>query len=71
MLALQTGPILAPEGLLAFEQGARQAVPGAPGWDLLRDRNYGETRLLLYRRTAGKSGEKKAHDPISHLRGDL
>jgi len=51
LLALQTGPILAPEGLLAFEQGARQVIPESPGWDLLRDRNYGETRLLIFRRT--------------------
>jgi 16S rRNA (guanine966-N2)-methyltransferase len=57
LLALQTSPILAPEGLLAFEQAARQVVPEKPGWNLLRDRTYGETRLLLYRRVAGVSGE--------------
>ncbi|MBP7830966.1 MAG: 16S rRNA (guanine(966)-N(2))-methyltransferase RsmD [Kiritimatiellae bacterium] len=57
LLALQAGPILAPEGLLAFEQGAGQAIPEHPGWNLLRDRTYGETRLLLYRRAAGETGE--------------
>ena len=57
LLALETSPILAPEGLLAFEQGARQVIPKTPGWTLLRDRTYGETRLLLYRRAAGGSGE--------------
>ncbi|HOW97986.1 MAG TPA: 16S rRNA (guanine(966)-N(2))-methyltransferase RsmD [Kiritimatiellia bacterium] len=58
LLALQTGPILAPEGLLAFEQSAGEPVPAPAGWSLLRDRKYGETRLLLYRRQAGESGEK-------------
>ena len=60
LLTLQASPILAPEGLLAFEQGAQQTVPEAPGWNLLRDRTYGETRLLLYRRmAAGSGGQEK------------
>lgn len=56
LLALQAGPILAPEGLLAFEQGAGERVPAPEGWDLLRDRKYGESRLLLYRRQTAESG---------------
>ncbi|MBU1692420.1 MAG: 16S rRNA (guanine(966)-N(2))-methyltransferase RsmD [Verrucomicrobia bacterium] len=63
LLALETGPILAPEGLLVFEQAARQPIPESPGWNLLRDRTYGETRLLIFRRAAGASGEDREIPP--------
>lgn len=56
LLALETGPILAPEGLLVFEQAARQDIPETPGWILLRDRTYGETRLLLFRSERERGG---------------
>lgn len=59
LLTLQSSPILAAKGLLVFEQAARQAIPETPGWVLFRDRRYGETRLLLFQRTAGDVGENR------------
>jgi 16S rRNA (guanine966-N2)-methyltransferase len=54
---LEEGGMLAPGGLLIFEQGVSEYVPERPGWDLLRDRTYGDTRLLIFRREA-ESGEE-------------
>ena len=52
LLALEEGGILAPGGVLVFEQGASENVPDRVGWELLRDRTYGGTRLLMLRRSA-------------------
>ena len=48
--ALESHSMLAPGGWLGFEQSAGEPVIERPGWSLLRDRTYGSTRLLLYRR---------------------
>ena len=55
---LEEGGMLAPGGLLIFEQDVSEYVPERPGWSLLRDRKYGETRLLIFRRVAGSEEEK-------------
>ena len=49
---LEEGGMLRPGGVLVFEQGAPEDVPQRPGWELLRDRTYGGTRLLMMRRIA-------------------
>lgn len=51
LLALEEGGILSPGGVLVFEQGASEKVPVRPGWNVLRDRTYGGTRLLMLRRS--------------------
>lgn len=55
---LEAGGMLASGGLLVFEQGASENVPARSGWDLLRDREYGDTRLLIFRRAARSEEEK-------------
>lgn len=55
---LEEGGMLASGGLLIFEQGVSENVPERSGWDLLRDREYGDTRLLIFRRTMGPEEEK-------------
>ena len=59
LLVLEEGGMLARGGLLVFEQGASEYIPEQPGWSLLRDRTYGETRLLIFRRAAGSEEEKR------------
>jgi 16S rRNA (guanine966-N2)-methyltransferase len=41
-------PILAVNGRFVMEQGGREAVVESPGWELLKDKTYGGTRLLQY-----------------------
>ncbi|OQA28072.1 MAG: hypothetical protein BWY59_00866 [Verrucomicrobia bacterium ADurb.Bin345] len=52
LLALRTATMLTPDGVLAFELSASEPVAQLEGWVLLKDRKYGDTRLLLYSRTA-------------------
>lgn len=40
---------LKPDGLLIFEQRARQPVRQHSQWQVLRDRAYGEARLIYYK----------------------
>jgi len=52
--------IVAPGGLFVAEMAAHQDPDERPGWDLLRDRTYGQTRLAVYRRLESASeGETK------------
>ena len=37
-------------GLFIAEMASRQTVADALGWDLCRDREYGKTRLLIWKR---------------------
>jgi 16S rRNA (guanine966-N2)-methyltransferase len=41
---------LGTEGLLVLECERRQPLPSLPSWDILSDRNYGESRILILRR---------------------
>lgn len=43
-------PLVAPGALLVLEQGAREPVPEAAGWEFLREREYGRTCLRTYRK---------------------
>ncbi len=46
---VETGSILRANGILIFEQGDDEAVCEAAGWEMLRERRYGSTRLVFYR----------------------
>ncbi|MBR4614725.1 MAG: 16S rRNA (guanine(966)-N(2))-methyltransferase RsmD, partial [Kiritimatiellae bacterium] len=39
-----------PGGLFIAETTSRQSLAEVPGWDLCRDREYGKTRLLIWKR---------------------
>ena len=41
---------LARGGLVVMEQGAGEPVRDVPGWAVVRDRRYGGTRLVMYKR---------------------
>ena len=43
---------LAPGGLVVYEQGAGERVLDVPGWVVVRERQYGGTRLVMYKRRA-------------------
>jgi 16S rRNA (guanine966-N2)-methyltransferase len=52
LLVLEEGGMLASGGLLVLEQSASENVSEQFGWNLLRDKKYGDTRLLFLRRAA-------------------
>ena len=43
--------VIRPEGLFIAEMTAVQKAEETPGWELVRDRTYGKTRLCIWRRT--------------------
>lgn len=43
--------VVRPDGLFIAEMTAVQHAEETPGWDLLRDRKYGKTRICIWRRT--------------------
>jgi 16S rRNA (guanine966-N2)-methyltransferase len=53
LLALSVGQWLVADGLLIMEEPAASVAVMTPGWELLRDRTYGDSRLLVYRRIGG------------------
>lgn len=53
MKALADEQVIAPRGFFLAEMAERQDAEGVPGWDLLRDRTYGKTRIALYRKEDG------------------
>jgi len=50
-------PILARSGILVFEQGSSEAPGESPDWRLVRDRCYGDTRLLFYEASKPEASE--------------
>ncbi len=52
MSDLMIGDVLRAGGWFVAEQPVRMGVPEVPGWDLLRDRAYGHTRLVIYRKSS-------------------
>ena len=44
--------VICPDGLFIAEMTAVQKAEETPGWELIRDRTYGKTRLCIWRRTA-------------------
>ena len=45
--------VVKPGGLFVAEMTAVQRAEETPGWELLRDRRYGKTRLCIWRRGEG------------------
>ena len=43
--------VIRPDGIFAAEMTSVQRSEETPGWELLRDRTYGRTRLCIWRRT--------------------
>ena len=46
---LRTRKLLRAGGILVVEQPTELAAAELPGWEMLRDRAYGHTRLVMYR----------------------
>ena len=44
--------VVRPGGLFVAEMAAAQGADSVPGWELVRDRVYGRTRLAIWRRAA-------------------
>ena len=44
--------VIRPDGLFIAEMTAVQKAEETPGWELVRDRTYGKTRLCIWRRGA-------------------
>ena len=43
--------VIRPEGLFIAEMTAVQKAEETPGWELVRDRTYGKTRICMWRRS--------------------
>ena len=53
--SLAANGIVRSDGLFIAEMRQNQTPDMHPGWELCRDRTYGQTRLAVYRRTNGSS----------------
>ena len=51
LATLATRGVIRPGGLFIAEMTAVQKAEETPGWELVRDRTYGKTRLCIWRRT--------------------
>ena len=51
LATLASRNVVRPGGIFVAEMTAVQRAEETPGWDLLRDRTYGKTRLCIWRRT--------------------
>ena len=58
--------VIRPGGIFIAEMTAVQKAEETPGWELIRDRTYGKTRLCLWRRLA--SSVSRPSSPVSRLR---
>jgi 16S rRNA (guanine966-N2)-methyltransferase len=52
--ALSAEPMLAPDGILVFEQGADEPEVEFPGWSCFWTRSYGGTRVGMWREARDK-----------------
>ncbi len=59
--ALAAAPILAPDGILVFEQGDDEPVAQAPNWTCFWTRSYGGTRVGMWRREGQRDIGTEAH----------
>jgi len=50
MVVLASADVVKPEGIFITEMKGCQDPESVPGWTLLRDRTYGQTRLAVYQR---------------------
>ena len=48
--------VIRPGGLFIAEMTAVQKAEETPGWELVRDRTYGKTRICMWRRVEGLKG---------------
>ena len=55
LATLATRNVVRPGGLFVAEMTAVQRAEETPGWDLLRDRTYGKTRLCIWRRAQARA----------------
>ena len=53
---LQSRNLVRPGGILVVEHASQLAAAALPDWEMLRDREYGHTRLVVYR--LGKDTQK-------------
>lgn len=53
--------VVRPDGLFVAEMTAVQHAEETPGWDLLRDRRYGKTRICIWRRLSTASQGTASH----------
>ena len=51
--------VVRPGGLFIAEMTAVQRAEETPGWDLLRDRTYGKTRLCVWRRSETEASKQE------------
>ena len=58
--------VIRPGGIFIAEMTAVQKAEETPGWELIRDRTYGKTRLCLWRRLA--SSVSRPSSPVSRPR---
>ena len=58
LATLATRGVVRPNGLFVAEMTAVQQAEETPGWELIRDRTYGKTRLCLWRRRGQETYEK-------------
>ena len=49
--------VIRPDGLFVAEMTSVQGAVEAPGWDVLRDRVYGKTRIAVWRRLARRPAD--------------
>jgi len=54
LVTLAERNVVRPDGLFIAEMTAVQKAEETPGWDLLRDRTYGKTRICIWRRVKGE-----------------
>ncbi len=50
LATLRVRNVIRPNGLFVAEMTAVQKAEETPGWDLIRDRTYGKTRLCIWKR---------------------
>jgi 16S rRNA (guanine966-N2)-methyltransferase len=63
MERLAAGGYLAPDGVFVAEQRTGRPMPAGPGWNRIKDRRYGHTRLTLLTRTTGAAAVSAESGP--------
>jgi len=54
MDAVAASGLLAAGGLLVLEQGGDEPMPESPGWEPIRDKRYGGSRLRIFKAKGGQ-----------------
>lgn len=65
---LLAGPIVAPDALLVFEMSAGEVPAEHPGWAPVWDRTYGDSRVVIYRRSKIGDGRREIVHPTPDTR---